>query len=268
MVEAMGTEDPGHLDKPSAARMYDYYLGGAYNFEADREAAAKVIAVYPDAPKVARANRAFMRRAVRYQLQQGIRQFLDLGSGIPTVGNVHEVVATGGSEARVVYVDIDPVAVAQSEAILGDRPDVGVVRADIRDPATVLSAPVTTRLIDFTQPVGLLAVALFHFVGAADDPRKILETFREALAPGSYLALSHGTAEGRPEAAESYSEIYRKTSDPPTPRPRAEIASFFTGWQVVEPGLVWLSEWRPDRPDEVADDPSKAQMLCAVGRKA
>jgi hypothetical protein len=268
MADMAWQDDDGELDRPSAARMYDYYLGGAHNFTADREAADKVVAVYPDAPKVAQANRAFLQRAVRYLLAQGIRQFLDLGSGIPTVGNVHEVVAAAGYDARVVYVDIDPVAVAHSEAILGDRPDVGVVRADIRRPADILTAPATTRHLDFNQPVGLLAVAVLHFVGPDGDPHGLLEQFRDALPLGSYLALSHGTAEGRPEAAASYSAIYRNTRDPLTPRPRREIAAFFTGWQPVEPGLVWLSQWHPDSPDEAGEDPSRAQMLCAVGRKS
>ena len=260
-------QNTGQFDQPSAARMYDYYLGGAHNFPADREAAGKVIAVYPDAPKVARANRAFLRRAVSFMLANGVRQFLDLGSGIPTVGNVHEVVEATGDDTRVVYVDIDPVAVAHSQSILGDRPDVGVIRADVRRPTEVLTAPLTARLLDFSRPIGLLAVAVLHFVGPDDDPRGLLAHFRDALAPGSYLALSHGTAEGRPDAAAGYSAVYRNTRDPLTLRPRAEITDLFTGWDLVEPGLVWLSQWRPDWPDEVDADPSIAQMLCGVGRK-
>jgi SAM-dependent methyltransferase len=259
--------DAGRFDQPSAARMYDYYLGGAHNFPADREAAGKVVAVYPDAPKVAQANRAFLRRAVRFMLASGVRQFLDLGSGIPTVGNVHEVVEAAEHDARVVYVDVDPVAVAHSESILGGRPDVGVVRADIRRPSDVLTAPVTTRLLDFGRPIGLLAVAVLPFVGPQDDPQALLAQFRDALVPGSYLALSHGTAEGRPDAAAGYSAVYRNTRDPLTLRPRAEITDLFTGWELVEPGLVWLSQWRPDWPDEVDADPSIAQMLCGVGHK-
>jgi SAM-dependent methyltransferase len=247
--------------------MYDFYLGGAHNFPADREAAGKVIAAYPDAPKVAGANRAFLRRAVRFMLASGVRQFLDLGSGIPTVGNVHEVVEATEHQASVVYVDIDPVAVAHSESILGDRVDVGVLRADIRRPVDVLTAPTATRLLDFSQPIGLLAVAVLHFVGPDDDPHALLAQFRDALPSGSYLALSHGTAEGRPEAAAGYSAIYRNTRDPLTPRPRAQIADLFTGWDLVQPGLVWLSQWRPDWPDDVDADPSIAQMLCGVGRK-
>jgi SAM-dependent methyltransferase len=259
--------DSRELDKPSAARMYDYYLGGAHNFTVDREAAAKVLEIYPKAPLVAQANRAFLRRATRYLLDQGVRQFLDLGSGIPTVGNVHEVVEASAPGARVVYVDIDPIAVVHSESILASRADVGVVRADIRRPADVLDSPVTRALLDFTQPIGLLSVAVLHFVGRDGDPEGLLARFRDALAPGSYLVLSHGTPEEQPEAAARSEEIYGKTRDPLTLRTRNQISALFAGWQLVEPGLVWLPEWHPDWPEEVGKDPSWTEILCGVGRK-
>ena len=256
------------LDGPSAARMYDYYLGGAHNFTADREAAAKVIEAYPDAPKVAQANRAFLGRAVGFLLEQGIRQFLDLGSGIPTAGNVHEVAEATDPGSRVVYVDIDPVAVAQSELILAGNPNVGVVQADIRRPDDILAAPVTRTLLDFARPIGLLAVAVVPFLNADDDPAGVLARFGGAVPAGSYLAISHGTPEARPAAAERSMAAYRDTRDPFTMRTRAEILELLSAWELVEPGLVWLPEWHPDWPDEVGRDPSWTQMLCAVGRKA
>lgn len=247
--------------------MYDYYLGGAHNFTVDRDAAAKVLEIYPKAPLVAQANRAFLRRAVRYLLDLGVRQFLDLGSGIPTVGNVHEVVETTAPGARVVYVDIDPIAAVHSESILAGRGDVGMVQADIRRPADVLDSPITRDLLDFTKPIGLLSVAVLHFVGRDDDPAGILARFRDALSPGSYLVLSHGTPEEHPEAAAASEKIYQKTRDPLTLRTRKQIGALFDGWQLVEPGLVWLPEWHPDWPDEVGEDPSWTEILCAVARK-
>jgi hypothetical protein len=263
---SQGGDQP--LDLPSAARMYDYYLGGAHNFTADRDAAAKVIEAYPDAPMVAQANRAFLRRAVRFLLEQGIRQFLDLGSGIPTAGNVHEVAEATAPGSRVVYVDIDPVAVAQSESILAGNPNVGVVHADIRRPSDILEAPVTRALLDFDQPIGLLAVAVVPFLSADDDPTGVLARFGGAVPDGSYLAISHGTPEARPVAADRAMAVYRNTRDPVTMRTRAEILELLGAWDLVEPGLVWLPEWHPDWPDEVGRDPSWTQMLCAVGRKA
>ena len=266
MDDTAGRDDPARFDLPSAARMYDYYLGGAHNFTADREAAAKVLEIFPDASRIAQANRAFLRRAVGYLLDQGIRQFLDLGSGIPTVGNVHEV-AAAASAARVVYVDIDPTAVAHSESILAGQPGVGVVQADIRHPTDVLDAPVTRSLIDFDQPVGVLTVAVLPFLSPEDDPGGTLGQYRDAVGSGSYLALSHGTADEQPEAAAAFTEIYRKTRDPLTLRTRAQISELLAGWELVDPGLVWLPEWHPDWPDDVAEDPSWTQILCAVSRK-
>lgn len=262
----VGRGDPDQFDLPSAARMYDYYLGGAHNFTADREAAAKVLEIFPDAPRIAQANRAFLRRAVGYLLDQGIRQFLDLGSGIPTVGNVHEV-AAAASAARVVYVDIDPIAVAHSESILAGRPGVGVVQADIRRPGDVLEAPVTRSLIDFDQPVGVLAVAVLPFLSPEDDPGGVVARFRDTVSSGSYLAISHGTADEQPAAAARFAEVYRSTRDPLTLRTRAQIGELLAGWDLVDPGLVWLPEWHPDWPDDIAEDPSWTQILCAVGRK-
>jgi hypothetical protein len=259
--------DPHDLDQPSAARMYDYYLGGGHNFAVDREAVARIQDVYPNIPLIAQANRAFLHRAVKYLLDSGIRQFLDLGSGIPTAGNVHEIVDAAAPGTPVVYVDIDPVAVAYSETILGGRTDLAVLQADIRRPAEVLEAAATRRLLDFGQPVGVLAVAVLHFLAPADDPTGVLAAYRDAVVSGSYLALSHGTNEKQPENAARSEDVYRNTRDPLTLRSRAEIAGLLTGWDLVDPGLVWLPEWRPDWPGDTAEDPSWTEILCGVGRR-
>ncbi|GAA0246483.1 SAM-dependent methyltransferase [Cryptosporangium japonicum] len=256
------------LDQPSAARMYDYFLGGAHNFSVDRQAAARILTIYPHASSAAQANRAFLRRAVAELLALGVRQFIDLGSGIPTAGNVHEVVDATAPGARVLYVDNDPVAVAYSESILAGRTDVGVLQADVRDPAAILDAPLTRRLIDPALPVAVLAVAVLHFVADDEDPAGILGRFRDAAAPGSYLALSHGTVDRQPAKAARSEEVYRSTRDPLTLRTRPEIERLLAGWDLVEPGLVWLPEWRPDWPDEPGTDPSRTEILGAVGRKA
>ena len=247
--------------------MYDYYLGGGQNFAVDREAAARVERIYPNAALIAQANRAFLHRAVKYLLAAGVRQFLDLGSGIPTAGNVHQIIEANAPGARVVYVDIDPVAVAHSEMILEGRTDVGVLHADIRRPADVLGAPIARRLLDFDQPVGVLAVAVLHFLAPADDPAGVLARYREAVPDGSYLALSHGTVDQQPGSVAQVASVYRNTRDPTTFRSREEVAALLTGWDLVEPGLVWLPEWRPDWPDDVTEDPSWTEMVCAVGRK-
>jgi hypothetical protein len=256
------------LTKPSAARMYDYYLGGAHNFAVDRELATKVLEHFPDGPLLAQANRAFLHRAVRFMVGQGIRQFIDVGSGIPTVGNVHDTAQREAPDTRVLYVDHDPVAVAHSELILGDDPRTRVLKADLRMPDDILASPQREQLIDLDQPVGLLMVAVLHFVPDEERPEDFIARFRDALAPGSYLAIAAATDEARAEAAGEVSELYTRTSDQGMVwRPRARLAEFFAGWSVVEPGLVWLPEWRPDWPDDVGPDPSFSSSIAGVGRK-
>lgn len=231
-------------DQPSAARMYDYFLGGSHNFAADRELANQVLAVFPDGPLMAQANRSFLLRGVKYLHAQGVRQFLDLGSGIPSVGNVHET----APESAVVYVDIDPVAVAHSGAILADNDRVGVVQADVRRPEDVLDSPVTRGLLDFDQPIGLLTVALWHFLPDADDPVGVLRTFRDALPAGSGLVLGHGTYDNRPDEVARAEAIYKNSANPVSSRTKAQVEPFLAGWDVTDPGLTWVVEWRPDWP--------------------
>ncbi|GAA3399206.1 SAM-dependent methyltransferase [Cryptosporangium minutisporangium] len=254
------TVDP---DQPSAARMYDYYLGGSHNFASDREMARKALALFPDGQLAAQANRAFLHRGVRYLLDQGIRQFLDLGSGIPTAGNVHEV----APDATVVYVDLDPVAVAHSEAILADVDRAGIVHADIRRTQDVLDAPVTQRMLDFSQPIGLLTVAVLHFIGSDDEAADIVSTFRDALPTGSGLVLAHATMDGREEEMKRIEEIYKGSANPATTRSYAQVERFLAGWDLVEPGLTWAVQWKPDWPDEADRDPSWCGNYGAVGWK-
>ncbi|MET9523187.1 SAM-dependent methyltransferase [Streptomyces coeruleorubidus] len=258
------------ISVPSVSRMYDYYLGGSHNFEVDREAARRAMEFMPGLPKVMQANRAFMRRAVRYAADQGISQFLDIGSGIPTFGNVHEVAQAARPGARVVYVDHDPVAVAHSQAVLQGNDDADIVAADLRKPQEILRSPEVERLIDLNQPVALLLVAILHFVEDEDDPYGAVAELREALAPGSLLVLTHASYEGiplPPERAGGAVNVYQDIRSPLIMRSREEIARFFKGYDMVEPGLVAMPRWRPDTAPE-DEDPYAFSGFAGVGRTA
>jgi hypothetical protein len=254
------------LSRPSAARMYDYYLGGAHNFGVDREVANKMLALFPDMQLLAQGNRMFLHRAVRFMLDEGVRQFLDIGSGIPTAGNVHEVAQQAAPESRVVYVDHDPVAVAHSELLLQDNPLAAVVEADLRRPDDILEAPALRELLDLSRPVGVLMAAVLHFVSPEDKPGQIIGRLREQLAPGSYLMISHATDVGRQAATKEGAELYKATA-PVTFRDHDKVRELFAGWELVEPGVVWLPEWRPEWPDEVGDDPASSILAGGVGRR-
>jgi SAM-dependent methyltransferase len=255
--------------RANVARVYDYWLGGTHNFLADQDAARAVAAVEPNIREMARANRAFLGRAVRFLAAEGIRQFLDIGSGIPTEGNVHEIAQRANPDARVAYVDIDPVAVAHSKAILAGNENAAVIEGDAREPEQILGHQAVGRLIDFSQPTGLLLVAVLHVIGDADDPWRIVARLRDALAPGSYLVLCHATSEGRPEVTRAIEKVYsRSVRAPGRIRSRAEILRFFDGFDLIDPGLVYMPQWRPDSPDDVPADPSRLWALVGVGRKA
>ncbi|HET8662342.1 MAG TPA: SAM-dependent methyltransferase [Micromonosporaceae bacterium] len=253
------------IDRPSPARMYDYALGGAHNFAVDRQLYHQMIALMPDLAPHAWASRAFMRRAVRYCVEAGMRQFLDLGSGIPTRGNVHEVVQRAAPEARVMYVDIDPVAVAHSREILTGNPLARVIQADLRKPDTILNDPDVRDLLDLDQPVAVLMVGVLHFI--AEDPGGIVPAFRDAVVPGSHLVMSHLTAETRPADLAEGVEVAHRGGLEARPRSRAEVARLFTGFELVAPGLVWAHEWRPDPADATAEDLSRPVILGCVGRR-
>jgi len=268
----MPTWAPAGIDvsRPSAARVYDYILGGAHNFEVDREAARGAMEFIPGLPKIMQANRAFLRRAVRFAADEGITQFLDIGSGIPTVGNVHEVAQSVRPGARVVYVDHDPVAVAHSEAVLDGHEGADVVAGDLRKPREILASPRLQHLIDLNQPVALLLVAILHFVEEADDPYGAVAELRDALAPGSLFVVTHASYEGiplPPERARGAVDVYKDIRNPLIMRSREDIARFFEGYDMVEPGLVPMPNWRPD-PASEDEDPYSYSGFAGVGRAA
>ncbi len=237
------------LERPSAARMYDYWLGGAASQAVDRELADEMIAIDPGVVEIARANRSFLRRAVRYCVANGIRQFLDLGSGIPTVGNVHEVAQQVDPACRIAYVDIDGIAVAHSRALLRNNPLATITQADLRESRTVLSAPTVAGLLDFSQPVALLALmVLQYFPDLPDHPADILARYRAHLAPGSFLLVSHVTND---ETAIDMSALAAATAGASTHahlRSRAQIVELLGDAEPVDPGVVAVQAWRPDDP--------------------
>jgi SAM-dependent methyltransferase len=256
------------VEQPTAARVYDYLLGGAHNFAADRAVAEQLIAAIPDIRTHALANRSFLRRAVRFCVASGIRQFLDIGSGVPTLGNVHEVARQAAPESRVVYVDLDPVAVEHGRAILVGDPAATVIQADLRDPERILADPPLRQVLDLTRPVALLLVAILHAIPDQDDPYAIVARLRDALAPGSMLVVGHATQEGRPDVGRRLEELSRRTATPITNRTRAQVTRFFDGFELVEPGLVWVPQWRPDSTDAVDEHPEWSSNYGGVGRRA
>jgi O-methyltransferase involved in polyketide biosynthesis len=230
---------------PSVARMYDYFLGGKDHFAADRAAAEKVTEALPDVGAVARANREFLQRAVRHVADQGVDQFIDLGSGLPTQGNVHEIAQSVHPHARVVYVDNDPVVISHARALLASDERTTVVHADLRDPGEVLEDPETRRLIDFSRPVGLLFVAVLHFVADDEDPAGLVRKYRDEFAPGSHVILSHAAVEERRNA--DVATAYRGANAPFIARTRDQVTGYLEGLEILEPGVVHLCEWRPTR---------------------
>jgi hypothetical protein len=234
---------------PNVARMYDYLLGGGANFAVDREAADAAVAAWPYLQQGARIQRAFMRRAVSYLTREGVDQFLDLGSGIPTAGNVHEIAHRENPAARIAYVDYEPVAVHAARAMLGDDQRVSVTQLDIRKPDAVLSAPTVADLFDFTRPIAILAVGILHFLQDADDPVGLLGQYRDACPPGSYLAISQASQVSLPnEQVAQFLAAYARSTTPAVWRTKDEIERFLAGYRLVDPGLVLLPQWRPDVP--------------------
>jgi hypothetical protein len=236
------------IDRPASSRIYDYMLGGSHNFAADRAVAEAAVAAMPELPMVLRENRAFLRRAVRFLADEaGMTQFLDLGSGIPTAGNVHEIVDRINPEARVVYVDIDPVAVAHSQAILADVPTATAVLGDLRRPLSILDDPAVRGLLDLDRPVAVLLVAALHFVPDSEDPAGILAALRGALAPGSYVAVTHASEDGRPPTGQrDAQQVYARSDNAVFFRTREQLAALLDGWEPVPPGIAQAPLWRPE----------------------
>jgi hypothetical protein len=256
------------VDQPNAARMYDYYLGGSANFAIDREAAEDALLVMPHVRTFACANRAFMGRAVRYLLDEGVDQFLDLGSGIPTVGNVHEIAQWLRPGSRVAYVDFEPVAVAHARTLLAGLENVTMTQADIREPEKVLDAPGVAELLDFTRPVAVLAVAILPFITDNAEAAAVVARYRDTCVPRSYLVVSHiSPTSVTPEQLQYACALMERTSTPIKWRTPTEIGTLLRGYVLVEPGLVPTPEWRPDpgrKPDWLGDA-TMANAYAAVG---
>src|SRR5580704_16075759 len=248
---------------PTAARMYDYWLGGHDNFAADRIAALKVTERTPGVAEAARANRAFLGRAVRHlAAEAGIRQFLDLGTGLPTKGNVHQVAQAITPDAHVVYVDNDPMVLAHARALkTGDG--TAVIHADLRDPDTILSHPETRRLIDVSQPLAILFVAVLHYV-PDPDAHEAVAAFASAAAPGSHLVLTHVTGATDPPASAVGRAVFARSANPVTPRTEERVLAFFDGLEILEPGLVPVQQWRPE--EHAPAGPDKTWLIGGVGR--
>jgi hypothetical protein len=244
---------PGGIDTstPNIARIYDYLLGGKDNFAADRGAAERLIGAIPDVAAITEA---------------GIRQFLDLGSGLPTQANVHELAQAVAPDARVVYVDNDPVVAVHGQALLASGGQAGMVLGDLRNPAAVLQHPAVAGRLDLTRPVAVLCTSTLHFIAGQARLHQIIAGYRDRIAPGSYLAITHGTREGDPrgEGAKA-ADVFRRASSQLHLRPLPELLRLFDGFELVEPGLVWITQWRPD--PQTAPTGRPQSMRGGLGRK-
>jgi len=256
---------------PNVARIYDYLLGGKDNFAADRAAARQLMDAIPDIAGLVRDNRSFIARAVRYMAgEAGIQQFLDLGAGLPAKDSVHEMARRAAPDARVVYVDNDPVVCTHGQALLGVGEGVAIVLGDLREPGEILRHPDLLRVLDLSQPVGVLCAAALHFVSDEEKPHEIIAEYRDHLAPGSCLAITHGTLgetedEDPDHRTASATNVYRRASAQLHVRPLAEIQRFFDGFELIPPGVVWMTEWRPDPGVASAGPPHS--LRGGVGRK-
>ena len=265
-----GAEDfPGpaiDTSRPHPARMYDYYIGGKNHFAADRQVADAALSHWPSGRIGLRENRRFLGRAVRYLASEaGVRQFLDIGSGLPTTANVHEIAQAVDPSCQVVYVDSDPMVLVHARALLTSAPEgrTAYIQADLKSPLDILSSPVVRSVIDFGQPVALMLIAVLHFLLEEDQAEGVLKTLVDALPPGSYLAASHITAEHDPEGIAGGQRVYRNAGLPMNTRDSDEFASLaFSGLELVPPGVVLVSEWRPDSN---APRPSPAEVSCYGG---
>jgi hypothetical protein len=258
----------GPLDRPNIARVYDYLLGGKDNFEADRQLGDKIKSVMPSVCLGVQQQRAVLRRVVRHLVAEaGIRQIIDVGSGLPTAGNVHEVAQEIAPETRVVYVDNDPVVLAHARALMAGNRQTIAVDGDFRHPKEILSDPALNDLVDLSRPVALLFCGVVHHILDEEEPATALAAYRAALSPGSYLFIHHLLATDDPSTAAAQAEMQQSTGRGQF-RPIAQIASFFEGLEMVEPGLVTATEWRPDpQTPRVADHPVLRLAVVGLGRK-
>ncbi|MBB3666031.1 SAM-dependent methyltransferase [Prauserella sediminis] len=267
------------LERPNPARIYDWFLGGHNNWAIDREFGAKAVETFPIVRTMARVGREFLGRGVQYLADQGITQFLDLGSGVPTVGNVHEIADSVNADSRCAYVDNESVAVAHSRVLLeqeGDPTRHAVIHADLLDVDEVWEAALDTGVLDPTKPIGLIAVNVLYFFGPDDDPRGVIRDYLDRLRPGSYLLTSHLTDDGVPDEGQNEREAiraqYARSSSPLFLRSREEFAQFFDGLELVEPGITWTPEWKPElraspASEEFRANPATSSGIVGLGRK-
>jgi hypothetical protein len=270
-----GQVPPGvDLTRPSSARLYDYFLGGTTNYAVDRAAAERLKVAAPDLIDAVWANRGFHGRAAVWLAAQGIRQFIDIGSGLPTQNNTHEAVHRVAPDARVVYVDYDPIVAAHADALLADDGTTTVITADLRDPDALLSHPALVKLIDLAEPTAMLMTSVMHFVPDQEDPWGLVSRYMAAVAPGSYLALSHATHDNMPPRAVQVSlEIYARSSEPVYLRSRAEVERFFDGLELMsphdgaDPAVTYVGVWGAEDP-VVADSDGSRGFYCGVARRS
>jgi len=275
-VPPAGPSDPGDRDDwrttfrpdiPSSARIYDYFLGGKDNYPADREAARTITAHLPNIREAARINRAFVRRAVRYLVNEaGIRQLVDIGTGLPTMGNVHEIALDADPAARVVYIDHDPVVLAHARNMLQGTASAVILGHDMRAPGDILADRELRRLVNFDEPVGVLFVSMLHFLSDADDPAAIIGELLAPFPAGSHVALTHGTADAAPEVNVA-ARVYDAATTRMHVRSRVEVLALVRGLELVEPGLVWTPEWHPEPGERLPDRPSDSYYYALVARK-
>jgi S-adenosyl methyltransferase len=259
------------ITTPSVARMYDFYLGGKDNFAIDRETAAKALEQAPELPMMAREGRRFLGRVVRFLVESGIRQFVDIGSGLPTQRNVHEIAQSYAPEARIAYVDNDPIVLAHARALLSGNGLATVIEGDMAEPDRILEAPALRRLIDLERPVAFLLMSVLHLVPDDDLANHIAARLRDAMVPGGYLAVSHAVSDLRPTAASRIASLYQATgavANGPRRelRKKADVEPFFGDLEMVEPGLVYLPQWRPDLPG-ATEASAPVWVVGGVGRR-
>jgi O-methyltransferase involved in polyketide biosynthesis len=262
MADRQNSPEPA--PRPNQARIYDYLLGGHNSLPVDREVADALLALTPIARATAVENRRFLGRAVRFLAAQGIRQFLDVGAGLPTQENVHQIAQQTAPDARILYVDNDPTVIAEGQALLTNENHVAMAEGDLRQPASILALPEVHRLLDLRQPVALLLIGVLYFISEDEDPYSMVTQLRDALAPGSYLAISHATSDTlTTEQLAEGTRIYNRGPGA-TLRTRVQIERFLDGFDLVDPGLVLVSHWRPDgRLPSSADTPA---MFGAIGQ--
>jgi hypothetical protein len=247
-ARAGGTSPELRTDVPHLARMSDYYLGGKDNYPPDRQAAEQFLKVFPDIALTIQENRAFLGRVTRFAVNSGVRQFLDIGSGIPTSPNIHEIAQSVAQDCRVIYVDHDPIVLAHTRALLASAPEgrATILDADLREPEAIFASAVLRDTFDLTQPVALSMAAVLHFIPDSDDPYGLVRRYLDALPGGSFLTISHGNREASPKTSEQGAQVYRNSGFKASVRSLPAIERFFDGLRLVDPGFVYIHRWRPE----------------------